>query len=198
MTPLVDEWLDLPPVTGFYVYALYGDDPNTPLYIGKSTNVFSRLGDHLKVPARRAGTQRIAVRLCKSKAEIDMVERSLIDHYRPEWNVAHVPARDRVAPVTLVSAQQRASAPVVDFRTAEYAGSGARVRSDQLSAACVDAEIGTISALAKAMGMPPSSVNRTLAGKRAVSAQFMAGLLRAFPGRKFADFFDFPAEQVPA
>jgi hypothetical protein len=90
-----DDWTDLPDFTGYHVYALYGADPNTPLYIGQSTNVLSRLGSHIGDPAKRAHVTRVAVKRCRSKFDMDATEQRLIAQYCPPWNTASLPAAER-------------------------------------------------------------------------------------------------------
>lgn len=46
-----------------------------------------------------------------------------------------------------------------------------------------------ISELAQAMGMSMSQVYRVREGKREISALFIVGALKAFPGYKFEDLF---------
>jgi excisionase family DNA binding protein len=85
-----DGWLDQPLLGGLQVYVLFGVD-DAPLYIGQSTNVFARLGEHLRHPAKRAQVARIAVRECASKADMDETEQRLIAAHCPPWNTASLP-----------------------------------------------------------------------------------------------------------
>lgn len=85
-----DGWLDQPLLGGFQIYVLF-DAADAPLYIGQSTNVFARLGEHLRHPAKRAQVTRIAVRECASKADMDETEQRLIAAHCPPWNTASLP-----------------------------------------------------------------------------------------------------------
>jgi hypothetical protein len=72
--------------TGFFVYLLWGEDPETPLYVGKSTNILGRLGFHMNT-AKRDPTQRIQLVRCATAQDMDDTEARLIGHYRPPLNV---------------------------------------------------------------------------------------------------------------
>lgn len=79
---------------GFFVYCLWGRDPDRPLYVGLSSNVLSRLGSHLGDGYRR---KRItAVTLTRFATHKKMVEAEvrLIAHYLPPWNTRGCEARD--------------------------------------------------------------------------------------------------------
>jgi transcriptional regulator with XRE-family HTH domain len=58
----------------------------------------------------------------------------------------------------------------------------------------------TTADLARAMGMTSSAVGRTLANNRAVSAEFIAGMTRAFPNLGFHHLFEVTddEEAIPA
>jgi hypothetical protein len=67
---------------GFFVYLLWGDDPDRPIYVGQSRDVLSRMG---------TGTRRFAVKNVQwirreSKEAMDELERSLIRLYQPPEN----------------------------------------------------------------------------------------------------------------
>ncbi len=65
-----------------------------------------------------------------------------------------------------------------------------RLRTDQLTKRRANAGLTTNSALALAVGVAESTIGRVLAGQVEVSAAFIAGLLKAFPGSKFDDLFE--------
>lgn len=84
-----DTWFDLPVLTGYFVYALFGaEDAANPLYIGQSVNPLSRVGIHLADSYKRPEIARVVVRPCSSKEDMDETEVRLIRAYRPPWNVA--------------------------------------------------------------------------------------------------------------
>jgi excinuclease UvrABC nuclease subunit len=71
---------------GCYVYILWGCT-RRPLYVGKSTNILSRVGDHVSNPGRRAQIATIQILRCESRPIMDELELSLIDLHQPPWNV---------------------------------------------------------------------------------------------------------------
>lgn len=75
---------------GFYVYLLWEAEGEVPIYVGKSTNILSRLGQHMTTHDRRHRTKRITVIRCKTDRQMDQTERRLIRHYRPELNIAGI------------------------------------------------------------------------------------------------------------
>jgi len=91
----VTEWIDLPVLDGFYVYALYGaSNDRTPLYVGQSKRIFGRLSFHLGDAAKRGEIARIAIRRCSSEVDMDQTEQQLIAKYCPPWNSARLPAEE--------------------------------------------------------------------------------------------------------
>lgn len=78
---------------GFYVYILWGDDPDTPLYIGQSRNVLGRLGSHMQAADRRHDIRTIQLLKCSGKRTMDRTEAALIREYRPPLNTVHTGGR---------------------------------------------------------------------------------------------------------
>lgn len=77
-------------VPDFAVYQLFGEDHDQPLYVGESTNVFSRIGTHLTDPRRRAAVRAISITACASLEKMHKLEAALIDKYQPAWNIKGV------------------------------------------------------------------------------------------------------------
>lgn len=75
---------------GFYVYLLWGTEPDKPLYVGLSTNILSRLGAHLTNPERRDHIIRVGLIQCDDEHAMRETERRLIAGYKPPWNIALV------------------------------------------------------------------------------------------------------------
>lgn len=76
---------------GYYVYLLWGAREDAPLYVGQSTNIYGRLGDHMRAADRRYRVKRITVIRCKTASQMEQTEMRLIRHYRPELNTAGIP-----------------------------------------------------------------------------------------------------------
>ena len=76
---------------GYFVYLLWERDDSTPIYVGKSTNILARLGDHMSNPARRHRVRKVTLIRCKNQLTMDRTEDRLIRRYRPELNIAGVP-----------------------------------------------------------------------------------------------------------
>lgn len=76
---------------GWFVYLLWGSDPEAPIYVGQSRNILSRLGSHLQDSAKRKMVKRVQLIRCKSAGDMDRLELQLIREYRPRLNVAMVP-----------------------------------------------------------------------------------------------------------
>lgn len=90
--PAFTDWPSVPILSGFFVYALFtAEQGEEPAYIGQSTNVLGRVGNHLRNPERAPLITRIAVLPCSSKAEMAKLERSLIAQYCPPWNLVSLP-----------------------------------------------------------------------------------------------------------
>lgn len=81
-------WRRIDPFNGFYVYAFWGEHETRPLYIGKSSNLHSRLGGHFNTPEKRALVRHVTVVKCRSREHMDQVETELIQKHRPSWNKA--------------------------------------------------------------------------------------------------------------
>ncbi len=76
---------------GWFVYLLWeykGDA--APLYVGKSTNLFSRLGAHMTDRAKRYRVRWVTLLRCTSERRMNEAEERLIGRYRPELNIAGI------------------------------------------------------------------------------------------------------------
>jgi len=73
---------------GYYVYLLWGED--SPIYVGLSIRLHTRLSQHMADPEKRSLTRRIEVIECVDEAEMRAVEDRLIHQYRPRFNRAGV------------------------------------------------------------------------------------------------------------
>lgn len=71
--------------TGYFVYLIWGDDPETPLYVGKSTNILARLGAHM-TSDKRPVTRQIQLFRCDDSDVMEITEARLIRHFRPPLN----------------------------------------------------------------------------------------------------------------
>lgn len=79
---------------GNFVYLLWGTNPSTPLYVGQSTNLFSRIGNHFSNPQKRQCIKSVQFIRCRSVAIMNGLEARLIYQYSPPWNVRGIdPAR---------------------------------------------------------------------------------------------------------
>ena len=74
---------------GFYVYFLR-DHADRIVYVGMSTNVLRRLGQH--VDRRRTAIHRVTTVACPDVATMRRTEARAIHEHRPEWNIVGVPA----------------------------------------------------------------------------------------------------------
>jgi predicted GIY-YIG superfamily endonuclease len=72
---------------GYYVYLLWGDDSDTPLYIGQSRNVLGRLGDHMRNAERRYLVRSVQLIKCSGERTMKRTEAALIREYGPPMNV---------------------------------------------------------------------------------------------------------------
>lgn len=79
---------------GCFVYCLWGRDRKVPIYVGKSTNILSRLGAHMNDSTKRILTYRITLLRCANEMQMDATERRLIARYQPELNTAGITARN--------------------------------------------------------------------------------------------------------
>lgn len=87
---------------GFYVYCLWGDDAERPLYVGKSANIFSRLAQHATNAKgdgythgydsggvrRKTQVTRVTLLKCETREAMDRLEVELISRFRPDHNHA--------------------------------------------------------------------------------------------------------------
>lgn len=88
-------WRKLTYTTGFFVYALWGEDPDCPLYVGRSSNLLLRIGTHLTDPVKREAVQKVTVSRCASERAMIRAEEKLIAAYRPPWNIVGVGEEER-------------------------------------------------------------------------------------------------------
>jgi len=72
---------------GFYVYLLWSASDDKPLYVGLSTNVLSRLGNHMSDPAKVMRVTRVTLLKCYSAEVMQALELKLIRFYNPELNI---------------------------------------------------------------------------------------------------------------
>jgi predicted GIY-YIG superfamily endonuclease len=79
---------------GFFVYILWSNE--TVIYVGQSTNVFSRVGSHLTSEKSSLLTGVSFIR-CESEQEMLQLEWSLIRHYRPRFNLQVTKRRRKIA-----------------------------------------------------------------------------------------------------
>lgn len=78
---------------GFFVYLLWGDATDAPIYVGQSTNVLSRLGTHLGNRDKRRLTRRVQLLRCTNKNVMDRTEGFLIRKFQPIFNIQGVGAQ---------------------------------------------------------------------------------------------------------
>lgn len=71
---------------GCYVYVLWGSSDVTPLYVGRSTNVLARLGDHLGDSTKRSEIERVRLVRCKNAKTMAETELRMIAQFQPPWN----------------------------------------------------------------------------------------------------------------
>lgn len=72
---------------GCFVYVLLDEDRRTPLYIGQSTNLLPRLGQHMHAHYGKQVTLVVTIR-CSHELEMRGMERMLIRQYHPRLNIA--------------------------------------------------------------------------------------------------------------
>lgn len=78
--------------SGFYVYLLWrAEGDSTPLYVGSTTNLLSRLGHHMADRSKRPEVGWITFVWCVSREVMEAYEGKLIRKHRPPWN-KHIPA----------------------------------------------------------------------------------------------------------
>lgn len=74
--------------SGFFVYTLWGfDSSERPLYVGRSTNVISRVGQHLQKSERRSKVRCLTLLRLGDAEEMRATEERLIRFHDPEWNL---------------------------------------------------------------------------------------------------------------
>lgn len=78
---------------GYFVYLLWGRNPDTPLYVGRSTNVFRRVGDHMGNPQRRTSIRNVQFLRCRNEDAMIRLEWTLILKFKPPWNIQGVEGR---------------------------------------------------------------------------------------------------------
>ncbi|HYB39177.1 MAG TPA: hypothetical protein VEF72_27945 [Mycobacterium sp.] len=61
-------------------------DPDTPLYVGESTNILARLGSHAGDRQKRYLIERVQLIRCEDEYTMHATEGRLIGHYRPLFN----------------------------------------------------------------------------------------------------------------
>lgn len=79
---------------GYFVYLLWGHDPDVPLYVGQSTNLFGRLGSHLNDHDKRDHIIKVGIIRCADGMSMCETETRLIGLYKPPWNVQLVKGND--------------------------------------------------------------------------------------------------------
>lgn len=75
---------------GYYVYFLWGAGDEL-LYVGMSTNILSRLGQHLVRSDRGWRVHRVTVQECPDEKTMRSVEARMIWHHNPPWNTVGIP-----------------------------------------------------------------------------------------------------------
>jgi len=80
---------------GCFVYMLWErKGAEKPIYVGKSTNIFARIGDHMRDPARRKRIGWVTFIRCEDTDRMKRAERKWIGHYKPELNIQGIEAGD--------------------------------------------------------------------------------------------------------
>lgn len=67
------------------VCVLWGDDEDRPIYVGRSENVFERIGVHAN-SFLGSDVRRVEIHYCVDREHMCMLEEDLIKWYRPKWN----------------------------------------------------------------------------------------------------------------
>lgn len=81
---------------GFFVYILWGEDESKPLYVGQSTNILARLGNHMQNNDRRHLVRKVRVIRCRSERHMDDTECRLIAKFQPTLNVTGIRRTDGI------------------------------------------------------------------------------------------------------
>lgn len=69
---------------GCFVYLIYEDDTDQPVYVGRSTNVLRRIGGHRGGHARDA--TRVSLIRCSNFRDMCVLEEALIRKHQPRFN----------------------------------------------------------------------------------------------------------------
>lgn len=77
----------LPTVTGFHVYVAYDRD-DVVQYVGMTSNIYSRLGNHSIKSPWWAMSSRIVLHRAANERAARRLERSMIQSLRPVFNIA--------------------------------------------------------------------------------------------------------------
>ena len=85
------ESFDIADILGCYVYIIRGHDDDV-LYVGKSTNILYRIGQHLSNgqlsdPEKLCRVKKIEKIRCSSPSAMSRTEARLIEQHQPEWNI---------------------------------------------------------------------------------------------------------------
>lgn len=83
---------------GLCVYLLR-DKNDEVVYVGQSKNVLSRLGAHASDKNKRPHMETVEMIWCRSKEDMDRIERELIVAHTPRFNTVHKPKQYRVSNV---------------------------------------------------------------------------------------------------
>lgn len=71
---------------GFFVYALFQDDKDSPVYIGQTTAPLARLGTHTSGSKYKKDWDFFRIVQVESSEAMNILEAELIDHFKPEYN----------------------------------------------------------------------------------------------------------------
>ena len=81
---------------GHHVYLLHDEDDKV-VYVGRSSNVLKRIGDHLHVRGRRDVVASVSIIRCMDEDEMKQLEMALIYLHQPELNTRGLAGRPRRA-----------------------------------------------------------------------------------------------------
>src|SRR5690349_21733919 len=93
--------------SGFVVYLLVAKDDGSVLYVGRSRNVASRIGAHMRDPIKQARPWSVKLLRCEDERAMVDLEAKLIREHAPIWNIAGSPVGDQI---TQVPPERRLSA----------------------------------------------------------------------------------------
>ena len=71
---------------GFFVYALFQDDKDSPVYIGQTTAPLARLGTHTSGSKYKKDWDFFRIVEVESSEAMNILEAELIEHFKPEYN----------------------------------------------------------------------------------------------------------------